>query len=218
MGFAKVLSFGCSCQPAKHIRTQLGQTEAYFFDWMISPLDATIRAIETDFEGILQPGNLAYSDHRRIRLRDAVNGLEYQHDFPVDREHPDPAKRDVILEGFDAHCDAVLDKYTRRKERTQAVIESGEPVMIVRYGQLAEELTPDARSRFVDVLRARHPKADLTFLWASMLAQDFECVPNGFICPLPHSTAWDGDPEGWRKAFAFSGVTQHQEAPLLPVG
>lgn len=211
MRYSKVISFGLSCQPAKHIRAQLSQPEAYYFDWMISPLPALIRCIEDDFAGLLRPENLSYSDTRRIRIRDAANGLEYQHDFPVDATNPDPSKRDVILEGFQDHADSVRDKYLRRMERTQATLDSGDPILIVRYSLEAGELQPAARQSLVKALRTRHPLADLTFLWASMLASGFETVEDGFVCGLPKTTTWDGSPDGWRQILEFTGALTAQQ-------
>jgi len=204
--YEKAVSVGVSCQPAKQIRTLLGQTEAYFFDWLISPLPAVLCALENNFSNILQPGNLSYTDDRRIRLRDAANGLEYQHDFPADRDNPDPLLRDVILPDFASHAAVARDKYARRLQRTNAVIESGTPVLIVRYVNARSDLETGNRRALVDALHRRYPGASLGFLWASPLVSGFEQSGDGYVCNLPPSAKWDGCPDGWRKAFEFCGM------------
>ena len=161
MRYEKAVSVGVSCQPAKQIRTLLGQTEAYFFDWLISPLPAVLCALENDFSNILQSENLSYTDHRKIRLRDAANGLEYQHDFPIDRDNPDPLQREVILPDFASHAALARDKYARRLQRTNAAMESGAPVLMVRYVNARSDLEAGNRRALVNALRRRYPGANL---------------------------------------------------------
>lgn len=206
MRYAKAISIGASCQPAKQIRTLLGQTEAYFFDWMISPLPAVLRAYETDFVNLLQAENLSYSDHRKIRLRDAANGLEYQHDFPVDANNADPAQREVILPDFADHVAIAQEKYARRLERTREVLDAGEPILIVRYVNTPFDLEPANRKALAEIVRSKHPSAQLTFLWASPLVSDFTRSAEGYICTLPHSPKWDGCPIGWGRVLEFCGM------------
>jgi hypothetical protein len=194
--FHKAISIGVSCQPAKQIRTILGQTEAYFFDWMIAPLPAMLKAVESDFAGMLQPQNLSYSDSRKIRVEDSANGLQYQHDFPADESG-------MVLPGFADHADAVREKYLRRAMRTKEVINSGEPILLVRYVQVQPELTESARASVVRLFAERFPKGRLSFLWASPLIEGFNRTDGGYLCHVPYSPKWDGDEAGWRAAFDY---------------
>ncbi|MGY0797595.1 DUF1796 family putative cysteine peptidase [Lysobacter sp. A286] len=204
--YAKVISIGATCQTAKQIRNQLGQNEAYYFDWLISPLPAVIKAIENDFEEILLPENLTYSDDRKIRLIDSANGLQYQHDFPIDRLNPDLSQREVILPSFAEHADLVREKYRRRAERTREVLKSGERVLLVRYAQVAEDLTEVRRQDLCNTFKRAFPSGELFFLWASPLVNEFKSVEAGWMCSLPQVENWDGDALGWRKVFECCGA------------
>src|SRR5262249_39680549 len=101
--YANVISLGLSCQPAAHIRDMLGQTEAYFFDWLVTEPEALRATIERNFEVLLEPTKLRYSDARRIQILDPTTGLLFQHDFPADG--------DVIRPDYADHVEDVRGKY-----------------------------------------------------------------------------------------------------------
>lgn len=210
--FAKVISIGATCQTARQIRNLLEQREAYYFDWLISPLPAVMKSIENGFTGILQPENLSYSDHRKIRLIDSINGLQYQHDFPVDEKNDDPALREMILPDFVDHAHLAREKYIRRALRTLDVLSSGVHILLVRYVQDASELAPQRRNELKKVFAHRFPSGQLSFLWASPHVEGFNTVDDGWLCNLPPSPRWDGDAEGWRRALTFCGAISAQTA------
>lgn len=205
--YDKVISIGATCQVATHIRKQLQQTEAYYFDWLISPLPAVIFSIKSWFDGILQPENLTYSDSRKIRLTDAANGLQYQHDFPVDKDNPDPSRREEILPDFAVHISAVREKYLRRVNRMKAALSRQGHILLIRYVQIADDLADEHRFAIVQAFQTQFPSSRLTFLWASQLISEHKMLEDGnYMCHLPKSDKWDGDSAGWSDVFKYCGA------------
>jgi hypothetical protein len=196
--YAKVISLGLSCQPAAHIREMLGQTEAYFFDWLVTEPEALRATIEHDFEVLRDPEKLSYSDARKIQILDPTTGLMFQHDFPADGE--------VIRPGYADHVDEVRGKYQRRAARLAAVLNSGAPTLLVRLAHTAVELDEPARDGLAQLVNEKF-KGDFTFLWASPAATESRRCRNGYVAALkPDWSHWKGDAASWRKAFEFAGA------------
>lgn len=86
MKFSKVISLGNDCQPAHWIRTFTKQTEAYPFDWLITPPDALVDLIEHGPESLFYDVSQFEDLHEKRPSNTTVKhkrlGIVFFHDFP----------------------------------------------------------------------------------------------------------------------------------------
>jgi hypothetical protein len=202
--FTKTLSIGSTCQPAKRIRDLLHQSESYFFDWLITPYPSLIKTIQCDFEGMLDPEKLRYSDERKIRIIDLYNNLEYQHDFPIDSDNPQEVLRTTIVPNFKDYHVEVREKYLRRALRFKKALSEGDNTLLIRYSQSLGELSNDARKNLYNTFKEHFPKSRFTILWASTLINGYSTDDFGVMAHLPKSENWDGSIDGWQLALDFT--------------
>lgn len=78
MSYDLVISLGFRCYPAFQLRRMMIQNISMPFDWIVSPASGVVAALETKFEGSLNPENL--SGHETYVL-DTRFGFQYWHDF-----------------------------------------------------------------------------------------------------------------------------------------
>lgn len=198
MAYDKVISLGLTCAPAAHIRDYFPQPEAYFFDWLITQHDPLVRTLEADFAGLLVPQNLSV-DEKRMRVIDAANGLQYQHDFPKEAE--------IIIPDFSQSADKVRDKYEFLARRTKDLFASGANLLMVRFTKVDRRVfEAEYRRRITSLLSEKYPRSSFSFLWITeLVAEPFVC-DDGFVFPIPKLTDWKGAPEPWGEAFRFAGA------------
>jgi hypothetical protein len=193
MNYYKVVSLGRACDIAYQIRRHFGQTEAYPFDWLITPIDGLIKIIRSDFSGFLDRDQLIVKDGQVVhRDTDVI----FVHDF----EEAEVDKLDELLP-------AIAEKYARRIDRWRKVIHSHEPILFVRGSQsvgngiLADE---DARSIY-RALSKTYPRADIHLLAQNTPESHIETKSHGRIhmanVPMPTPFTWSGDDAAWSDVF-----------------
>ncbi|WBO60420.1 MULTISPECIES: DUF1796 family putative cysteine peptidase [unclassified Acidocella] len=103
-----IVSIGDWCGPAHNIRRFFGVEESYPFDWWITPYEATIKLLNSNFEGMLNPANLVIEDNSTVRC--TTYGLLHHHDFERD-------DNDLIKPDIDQQINHVYAKTYRRIQR-----------------------------------------------------------------------------------------------------
>lgn len=185
---AKFISIGQACPCAYHIRRVTGQREAHFFDWIVTSHKALMDALPLKFSELLPADRL-----RRFptHLLDESTGLRfYAHDFPGDH-------RGHIRDDYAEHVDAVREKYLRRAERTQALFTSGNPVVVVRYGQDTPMTKFEGEIREIKSAFARlYPDGNFRYLWLS----HFSSI-HGDVFQAPETDRWQGSDAAWDRAL-----------------
>lgn len=190
--FHKVLSLGMACDTAFQIRRNFAQTEAYPFDWWITPYDGLRELIAGDFAGLLSEENLERSGQYVVDHR---FGLAMMHDFEN-------------LERFRDTLDAVRAKYRRRISRWLALFTNPVSVLFVRGQQYADDsVIGESKARaLLALLRDKYPKAQVHLLVQNPpeagipeLMED-----NLWILQLktPDPWEWYGDNTAWREMFS----------------
>lgn len=110
MSYDVVISLGARCLPGLEFRRMLLSAPTMPFDWIVSPPDSSVRAIETKFEGAMARETLSFhakelTGHVNDFIRDDAYGFEHWHDFEDPRNYATsyPAvaqKRKYIVDRF----------------------------------------------------------------------------------------------------------------------
>lgn len=86
MKYSKIISLGSDCQPAHYIRTLSKQTEAYPFDWLITPVEALTKLIEYGPESMFYDASKFEDLHEKrpnnASIKHKELGVVFFHDFP----------------------------------------------------------------------------------------------------------------------------------------
>lgn len=83
MLFDYVISLGNYCETAYQIRRLTGNEKAYFFDWLVTPADGLIIALESDFRQVFLRQNLELW-HGGESIIDTATNILFHHDFSRD--------------------------------------------------------------------------------------------------------------------------------------
>jgi hypothetical protein len=199
------ISLGAGCQTAYHIRRCLWQPEAYFFDWLATPMPALLVLLRGGLDGLFRdPGDFCPqaappSGHFPIRHR--TLGVVSYHDL-----RRDEGWRDFSL---------AAAKYAALAERWRRTIEGGGPLLFVRHlidradaARLVDtlkEVYPDLAFSVLAVSEGDDPAAswELPQLFHTVVGRTpFEAIDRGDAGPA----AWKGDAEGWQEAFRLAGA------------
>lgn len=134
------LTIGYDCSPAAALRGLNLREFALPFDWVVSNVKSLQICFETNFENFHK--NLTFS-YRKTRLIDHY-GFEFPHDYPLTNmtNFENIIGEDVFIEEcgncitekwYDYHSD-VLNKYNRRIERFNNIINDTKPIIVLcRY-------------------------------------------------------------------------------------
>jgi hypothetical protein len=123
------LSLGYACDVATQIRAHTGVSEAYFFNWLMSPresLDILLRSDESVLRG--DRWDLIQDD---TCLRDLDSGLLFMHEFPV----TPPAAgqpRKILAADVERHLPAARAKFAYLRRKTLALIRECPHLVLVR--------------------------------------------------------------------------------------
>ena len=189
--YAKIISLGQACDAANQIRRIFDQTEAYPFDWLVTPYDGLVAMIERRFADFLDEGNLEVERRGVLDTRYKVRLL---HDFKD--KH---AFRQTLPE--------VKAKYLRRIERFDAILGAGGPILFVRSQQYDDaDVVDEGRARrLLALLRRTFPDTPIDLLVQNPTAAGIPEVIEGGLWLLrldpPDPFNWKGDPVGWETLF-----------------
>lgn len=134
------LTIGYDCSPATALRNLNFRKFALPFDWIQSNIHSIQKCFETNFEKFHTNLKINYT---KTRLIDDY-GFQFPHDYPlIDKDiniseigegvfGEDPSK--IIIETWNNYYSIVKEKYDRRIERFQTIINDSKPIIILcRY-------------------------------------------------------------------------------------
>jgi hypothetical protein len=191
MRFQKVLSLGYACDVAHQIRRILNQTEAYPFDWLLTPLDAIEKMIRTEFADFLHEANLRADE---ACVFDQSSGIRFLHDF-------------TNLQNFHNELDGAKEKYHRRIARWLDLTRQKCPVLFVRSQKLHDRLPLidyEAARRLLDVIGRHYTSISPHLL---VVQPEDSTIPDRrgedvTMVKMPNSLLWSGDDERWDALLA----------------
>lgn len=190
MKYTKVISLGFDCQPANYIRTLTKQTEAYPFDWLITPIEALTKLIEHGPESIFY--NAAQFEdlqekrpsHATIKHKDL--GVVFFHDFPTNQ-------------GMGAFSQ-VQQKYRHLATRWHSTLNDKHDILFIRH-YASKENALDIKA----ALRKQYPRLPFDLLVVNegdshKDAWGVDNIINRNVEPTVGG-AWKGDEAGWTNIF-----------------
>lgn len=156
------ISLGSACGPALNLRNLNLRSEAYPFDWTVTPFDSLYNALREDFKYFLadlliRPDNQGVIDHY---------GINYTHDWPtLHQPHIDALNADFISNCtlFSAWQNAlplVREKYQRRINRFRNACLSQNKIFFIR----SEETDKEQAVKLKDLIVNIYPSLDFTLI------------------------------------------------------
>ena len=162
----RVVSLGGNCMITKEMRVFFGIESANMFDWWVTPGDALVRLVESDFVGLFSPENLELVGNRKS-VANLRYGILHHHDFPRNDTE------DQVIGISDEHLERNRAKFAYLKRRWDDLGDNPGPVLFVRYdwrmadpllmGLPLEPLNANAE-RLDAALRRKFPKLDYQIL------------------------------------------------------
>jgi hypothetical protein len=122
------VSLGYRCETAWQIREFYGQTEAYPFDWLVTPFDTLPLMIEEDFEAIADPRYLRvtqYGQGAGWSVENTRYKLLLHHEF-------ERAEDRTIVPHWLNGLGQVVDKFAYLRKRWTRLMNSSEQVCFIR--------------------------------------------------------------------------------------
>ena len=159
----EIVSIGQGCTVSSTSRRNKLRTTAYPFDWMITSMEALMAAFLDDFTQVLNPEYLYESDDKESVI-DGY-GLRYVHDFPTINSPETPQDGEVkgmdpLLPNWRDSISIVKAKFNRRLERLLHLLETGQPLALVRY----KNMDRNTAKRFIRILKQKYPNAQLVLV------------------------------------------------------
>ena len=166
------ITLGESCAPATALRNLNIRKYALPFDWIRSNPKQLCDAISNDFKGF----------HDSLKLSDNKNtiydsyGLDFPHDYPTvkqpksyhnEQDEVGGIHEDTIIEAWRDTIPQVQEKYKRRIERFNSIMNSDEPVIALYSGEISEI------QLFKDTFKKKYNKLNI---WYVVLSE--ECISN----------------------------------------
>jgi hypothetical protein len=115
--YDQVISLGRACQPAYQLRRILGAETAHVFDWLITPDQALLTLIESDFDQFFARERLTMGPEEWIIDRET--DTRFIHEFPKGSD-------------FEAQYEANAGRFAMLVERWRELLASEQRVLFVR--------------------------------------------------------------------------------------
>ncbi|WP_158287580.1 DUF1796 family putative cysteine peptidase [Falsiroseomonas bella] len=152
-----VFSLGPNCKTAWNTRAHFGVTQAYPFDWWITPARAMLRMIEPGFTFSVAMDDLVMVPPKENGEDSVYNrrlNLLHHHDFP---------RRNRLVTGMDQdRLDEINRKYTQRFARLRADIEAARAPLALLGGISAGwRQDPTGTGNWNAALNGRVPPGEL---------------------------------------------------------
>lgn len=159
----QIVSLGGGCMTARAARYNNLRSTAYPFDWMITSTQALTDAIQDDFKQVLLLEQTCERDDNKAVI-DGY-GFVFIHDFPTVRNPVAPIDDEImpvheLMPDWRDSINIVKEKFNRRLERLLKLLYDGEPVALVRYG----EMNCDEAEQFVSLLKQKFPCAKVVLV------------------------------------------------------
>lgn len=190
MRYHKIISVGHACQPAHYIQELTDQKEAYFFDWLVTPVGALTKLVEFGPESLFYDQSQFWTADEEGRKKATVThkslGVMFYHDFP---------RGPKALEAYGQ----VELKFRHLAQRWHALNQFRHKVLFVRH-----YAGKDDSLLIQNTLREAFP--NLPFDLLSINEDEANCTPWGIpgiinMCVNPTTTDWKGDTVGWTNVF-----------------
>ncbi len=189
MRYSKIISLGFDCQPAHYIRELSKQTEAYPFDWLITPAEALTNLIEHGPESLFYDSS-QFEDLQDKRASHAIIkhkglGVVFFHDFPPNQ-------------GLGAFAQ-VQSKYRHLHSNWHKILSTRLSVLFVRH-----QATKDQAMAIQQAIRKQYPGIVFDVLVVNEGESDKDPwnltgIINRNIGPT--GSDWHGDVAGWTDIF-----------------
>jgi hypothetical protein len=128
----RVVSLGGNCMVTMEMRKFFGIKAANLFDWWITPGDALVRLIESDFADLFAPENLQMVGGQRS-VANVRYGILHHHDFPRNDTE------DLVVAITEADMQRNREKFAYLKKRWDELGDNAGPVLFIRWGWLMGE-------------------------------------------------------------------------------
>lgn len=201
MVYDRIVSLGSACEPAYQIRSHTGKSEADYFDWLITPAESLITAIETDFSGFDNKQDFVITEDKGSVINNRTK-IEYRHSFP---RGSDGLIRDDFLTSFseyEARTAYLLGRWRSNFSRPGRVL------------FIRRDITLEEVDRLSRAIQDAYPQVQAKILVVA--SDDYESlttVPGVSFAHIPgHTGDGLGQPEAWRRKFIQLGLV----APSAP--
>jgi hypothetical protein len=122
--YDRIVSIGSNCEVTWNLRNHFEISEAYPFDWWVTPYHALLALLDANFGGLFELENLVVTPDRRTVVDKRLNIL-HQHDFPRDEQGF------VDVDGFAGQIPALREKFAYLAARFVNDL-SGKEVLFIR--------------------------------------------------------------------------------------
>lgn len=194
----QLLSLGYDCKVAWQIRRHSGQGEAFFFDWLMTPIDALPVMLGRD-EELLRDGRweLIKDD---CCLRDLDTGLMFMHEFPAVPVEGGEQSHRILPEQVPDHLPVARAKFAYLRRKTLEFIRRSEDLLLVRADEVAtlDEAMENAnkmRRLFLPI------NPTLKFAVASTLIPTSGSAGDTLIFKTEAGEDWRGGHDSWSRLF-----------------
>lgn len=154
----EIVSLGDGCMTARAARYNCLRDTAYPFDWMITSMQSLMKAFDDDFNQILLPDQTFEREDNKAVI-DGY-GLVFIHDFATVKNSQTPIDGEImpvhaLVSNWRDSIDIVRAKFKRRLQKLLTLLHSGQPVALVRYG----DIDRNQAKQLVSMLKQKYPHA-----------------------------------------------------------
>jgi hypothetical protein len=192
------LTLGYDCSPASALQQLHLRSFALPFDWVVSSVNNLKKCFETNFVNFHQK---LYVNSNKTRLIDDY-GFEFPHDYPLDgMDHSEnnigegiigEEKGKVITDNWKNYYENVIEKYNRRIQRFNNIInDSSKPIIVLcRY-------STDDVLKLQKILLNHFKRTDIYFINSSQKIFENDKIKNVYTEKNNH---WN-DIEIWKQGL-----------------
>lgn len=193
----RLISVGQACEVAFEIRMHTPKVDADYFDWLITPFDGLIQALNSGFTNQLQAEDLYLQDDKNFVVNRRT-GIKFGHVFKRD------SAGDIITD-FETDLDRVTSIFEHLSAKFEINARSGAPLGFVR-----RDLTPDQALIFTETISALYPELEYKIIAVNEV--DMECRKldaERFIDLVVPPSGHDGLglAEAWAAEMLATGLT-----------
>lgn len=120
----RLVSLGRACEVGFQIRLHTSQVGSDYFDWLITPFEGLMMALNQNFEGLMDGQDL-YRQEDKNFVNNRRTGIQYGHVFRRNERHEIP-------HNFLDDLDCVKEKFNHFKNRFNSYQHSSEKICFIR--------------------------------------------------------------------------------------
>lgn len=193
----RLISLGRACEVGYQIKLHTPKSDGDFFDWLITPFDGLIAALDQQFQHLLNPEDLYLQEDRNF-VNNRVTGIQYGHVFLRDETH-------MIPSNFLDDLPRVTQKFEYFREKFFSSGRGSDPICYVRRDINADQavLLEQRLEAMFPTLQFRIACVNSEDLGISAIQSDRFLdlrIPDGGPDGL-------GNPDYWAEAFVAAGLT-----------